>query len=190
MNKIDLIIRDRQAELLALQADLSDALTGIDSPDYRRAARIQPLIYGVQDEIKRLEKLRQVISPSHDFSTHLSRLLTDDSITTLELWVGIKNYWNDVTVRILEIGKGKSGYRVTCTLRLAVPLQTHLYAPHTTQELQHIGWTASRGGKTFWLKMQVKNPEQFDAFAQRMAVTLLEALGSLWTHGQQFFRYR
>jgi len=32
LNKLDLIIRDRQAELLALQADLSDALTGIDSP--------------------------------------------------------------------------------------------------------------------------------------------------------------
>jgi hypothetical protein len=57
VEKLDLIIRDKQAELLALHAELTEALTGLESPDYGWAARIQPLIYAVQFEIDRLEEL-------------------------------------------------------------------------------------------------------------------------------------
>jgi len=190
LNKLDLIIPEKQAELRALQADLTDALTGIDSPDFRRAAMIQPLVNDVQAEIVRLQKLREVAEPPQDFSAYLSRLLTDDDVTKMELWVTIKNHGNEVTVRLLEIRKWKTGYQVTCALRFPAPLQNYLYALHTNKELEHIGWTAGRGGKTFRLKAQVKNLDQFDAFTQKMAVTMLEALGSLWRRGQQIFRYR
>src|ERR1700683_864899 len=54
LDKLELIIREKQAELRSLQAELNDALTGIESPDYERASRLQPLIYGVEVEIKRL----------------------------------------------------------------------------------------------------------------------------------------
>ena len=190
MDKLNLIIADRRAELQALQAELTEALTGIESPDYEWAARVQPLIYGVRAEIKRLEKLCLVAQPSLDFSSHLSRLLTDDTVTMLELWVGIKDHWNDVTVRLLEIRKWKAGYHVTCTLWLTKPLETHLFVEYTAADLQHLGWTAGRGGKTFWFKARIKNPDQFDSFNQRMAVTMLEALASLWAHGHQYYRFK
>lgn len=190
MDKVDLIINDRQTKLRALQAELTDALTGIESPDYEWAARIQPLIYGVQAEIKRLERLRLTAQPSKDFCAHISRLLTDNTVTTLELWVGIRDHWNDVTVCLLEIRKWKSGYFVTCTLRLAEPLRGHLYGEYTTAELQHLGWTAGRGGRKFWFKTRIKSPDQFDSFNQRIAVTMLEALASLWAHGQQYYRFK
>ena len=51
VEKLDLIIHDKQAELRALEAELTEALTGIESPDYEWAARIHPLIYAVQFEI-------------------------------------------------------------------------------------------------------------------------------------------
>jgi len=190
LDKLTLLIRDKQAELQALQAELTEALTGIESPDYEWAARIQPLIYGLEAEIDRLYQFREVADPPQNFATVLSRLLTDDTVTTLELWVTIKDYWNDVTVRLLEIRKAKSGYRITCTLRLSEPAQMHLHHDYTTAKLRHLGWTAAKGGKTCWFKAQVKSPDQFDRFNQRMAVTMLEVLRPLWGHGQQYFRYR
>lgn len=190
MNKLELLIEEKQAEWRVLNEQLDDALTGIESPDYERAGRIQPLIYAVRTEIERLLKLREVTDTVEDFSTRLSRLLTDDGVTCLEVWTQIKDYWNDVTVRLLEIRKAKAGYAVSCTLRLTEPLQMHLHADYTAEQLQHLGWTAGRGGKSFWYKAKIKNPDQFDIFHRHIAVTVLEALGSLWGHGQQYFRFR
>ena len=191
MDNLDLIIRDRQTELNELQGELTDALTGIDSPDYTRAARIERLIYRVEAEIRRLEKLRRVANPSKDFSAYFSQLLTDDTVTMLELWVGVKDYWrHDVTVRLLVIQKWKSGHTVTCTLRLSEPLPEHVNSEHTASELQRLGWTRGRGGRTFRFKARIKNPYQFDVFSQRMAVTMLEALGNLWAQRQQYFRFK
>lgn len=189
LDKLDLLLREKQAELQTLLGEMTEALTGIESPDYEWAARVQPLIYGVRAEIERLEKLRRVYQPADDFSTHLSRLLTDNTVTTLELWTHIKDHWNDVAVRLLEIKKLRSGYVVSCTLRITAPIEGRLYGDRTTEELQHLGWTAGRGGKTFWYKARVKNPDQFDAFCQRLAVTMLEALPGLWRHGRQYFRF-
>jgi hypothetical protein len=36
LNKLELVIREKQAELHGLQAELNEALTGIESPDYER----------------------------------------------------------------------------------------------------------------------------------------------------------
>lgn len=190
MNKLELLIEDKQAELQALNEQLDDALTGIESPDYERAARIQPLIYAVRAEIERLLKLREVPNTAEDFSTQLSRLLTDGTVTYLEVWSQIKDHWSDMTVRLLEISKAKAGYAVSCTLRLTEPLQMHLHAEYTAELLQHLGWTAGRGGKTFWYRAKIKKPDQFDAFNRHMAVTVFEGFGSLWGHGRQYFRFR
>ena len=103
MDKPDGIIRERQLELQGLQVELSDALTGIESPDYERAARIQPIIFSLEAEIKRLEKLRQVMSPPQSSQFYLSGLLTDDKVTTLELWTQIRDHWGETTFRLLEI---------------------------------------------------------------------------------------
>jgi len=110
-------------------------------------------------------------------------------VTTLEVWTHIKDHWNDVTVRVLEIKKLRSGYAVTCTLRITEPLEGHLLGDITTEELKHLGWTAGRGGKTFWYKARIKNPDQFEVFSQRMAVTMVEVLLSLWKYGGQYFRF-
>jgi hypothetical protein len=118
LDKLDLIIQEKQAELRSLQAELGAALTGIESPDYEVAARIQPLIHAVQFEIDRLEKLRGVSTPPIDFPAHLSRLLTDESIKTLELWTQIKDHWHDTTFPLLTIRKLKSRYHLSCTIRL------------------------------------------------------------------------
>jgi len=76
LDKLTLLIRDKQAELQALQAELTEALTGIESPDYEWAARIQPLICGLEAEIDRLYQFREVPDPPQDFAAILSRLLT------------------------------------------------------------------------------------------------------------------
>lgn len=189
LDKLELIIREKQAELQGLQAELNEALTGIESPDYETAGRIQPLLYGVRAEIERLEKLRRVPNTSEDFPSHLSRFLTDDAVTTLELWTQIKDHWNDSTFRLLEIRKGKSR-GITCTLRLTDPANQHLHGDYTTAELQRIGWKAGRGGKTFWFKTRIKSPDQLDAFCQMMSVAMLEALAGLWGHGQQQYQFK
>jgi hypothetical protein len=151
VDKLDLIIQDKQAELRALQAEMAEALTGIESPDYQWAARVQPLIHSTQFEINRLERLRLIPDPRSDFAAQLSQLLTSNTITKLELWTEIKD-WNYMTVKVLEIRKGKSGHRLTCTLFLPEPLQPHLLGEHTIQELRHLGWTAGHGGKRGWYK--------------------------------------
>jgi len=190
LDKLELIIKEKKAELRGLQAELDEALTGIESPDYERAWRLQPLIYGAEAEIDRLENLRSVRPTGQDFQSYLSRLMTDDSVTTLELWTHIQDYQNDVTVRVLKIRKGKTGRRISCILRFEEPTQAHLYGDHTTDALQHISWKAGRGGRTFYYKTRLRSPDEFDSFCQLMSVTLLEALFSLWKHGQQYFRYR
>jgi hypothetical protein len=43
--KLDLINQDKQAELQALEAEMTEVPTGIESPDYERAGRVQLLIY-------------------------------------------------------------------------------------------------------------------------------------------------
>ena len=188
MEKLDLIIHDKQAELRALEAELTEALTGIESPDYEWAARIHPLIYAVQFEIDRLEELRLVPDPQAGFAARLSRLLTDNALTKLELWTEIKD-WNYLTVMVLEIRKGKSGGRLTCTLLLPEALQLHLDSEYTVERLRHLGWTIGHGGKRCWYKAQVKSPDQFEAFTQQMAVTMFEPLSNLWKQGPQHFRY-
>jgi hypothetical protein len=190
LDKLELIIREKQAELHGLQAELNDALTGIESPDYERAWRLQPLIYGAEAEIDRLENLRCVRTVALDFKSYLSRLVTDDRISTLELWTHIQDYWSDVTVRVLEIKKGKTGRRISCMLRLEEPARKHLNDEYTTAELQHIGWKPARGGKTFYYRTRLRSPDAFDSFCQFMGVTLLKALLSLWRHGQQYYRFR
>ncbi|GGB20041.1 hypothetical protein [Puia dinghuensis] len=190
MDKLEFIIREKQAELKGLQAELNEALTGIESPDYETAGRIQPLIYGVMAEIERLERLLLVRPTPRDFQFYLSSLLTDDTCTVLELWTQIKDYWSDVTIRLLEIRKLKTSHGISCTLRLIEPADRHLNAEWTTCALQHIGWKASQGGRAFYYKTRLRSPDHFDAFCQMMSVTLLESLASLWRHGQQYFRYR
>lgn len=173
-----------------MQAELNEALMGIESPDYETAARLQPVVYGLMGEIKRLEKLRLVQPVTQDFQTYLSRLLTHDTVTTLELWTGIRDYWSDTTIRLLEIRKGKTGHLISCTLRLREPTDSHLYSEHTSAGLQHIGWKAGRGKRTFYFKTRLRSPDAFDAFCQMMSVTMLEALASLWQHGQQYYRFK
>jgi hypothetical protein len=187
LNKLDLIIQEKQAELRGLQAELQEALIGIELPDYEVAARIQPLIYGVQKEISWLEKLRDVSAPPAGFATHLSRLLTDDSLTTLELWTQIKDYWHDSTFPLLTIRKPKANYYPSCTIRLTEAAEGHLFGEHTVAELRHLGWNPARGDKIFYYKARVKNPDQFDAFCQKISVTLLEVLPSLFGLGRQYF---
>jgi hypothetical protein len=143
----------------------------------------------VEAEIDRLENLRFVQPVALDFQSYLSRLVTDDSLTTLELWTHIQDYENDVTVRVLQIRKGKTGRRISCMLRFEEAAQAHLYRERTTAELQHIGWKAARGGKIFYYKTRLRSPDAFDSFCQFMSVTFLEALFSLWRHGQQYYRF-
>ena len=188
VDKLSLIIHDKQAELQALQAELTEALTGIESPDYEWAARVQPLIYALQLEIDRLEELRRIPDPRTDFAGRLSRLLTDSTVTKLELWTEI-NDWNYLSVKVLEIHKERSGHRLRCVLLLPEALQPHLHGEYTILNLRHLGWTAGHGGKRCWYKTQVKSPDQFDAFTQHMAVTMFEPLSGLWKRGPQHFRY-
>jgi hypothetical protein len=190
LDKLNLIIRDKQAELKGLQEELNEALTGIESSDYETAARIFPLIHGVTREIERLEKLSGVLNTPQDFPFYLSRLLTDHTLAILELWTGIQDYWNDVTIRLLEIRKLKNNRGISCTLRLTEPADTHLHVEWTTAALQHIGWTARRGERTFYYRTRLRSPDQFDAFCQFMSVTALEALPSLLRHGPQYYRFR
>ena len=173
-----------------MQSELNEALTGPESPDYERAWRLQPLIYGVEAEIGRLENLRSVRPVEQDFQSYLSRLLTDNTLSTLELWTHIQDHWNDVTVRLLEVRKRKTGRHISCMLRFEEPAQAHLYDEYTTAELQHIGWKSARGGKTFYYKTRLQNPDAFDRFCQFMSVTLLEALVNLWKLGQQYYRFQ
>jgi hypothetical protein len=194
LDKLDLIIREKQAELQSLQAELHEALTGvklpgIELPDYETAGRLQPVLYGLMTEIERLEKLRIVQPATQDFQTYLSRLLTDDTVSTLELWTQIRDYWSDTTIRLLEIRKGKTGHRISCMLRLGEPTEPHLYSEHTAK-LQHIGWKAGRGKRTFYFKTRLRSPDTFDAFCQIMSVTMLEALSSLWQLGQQYYCFK
>jgi hypothetical protein len=56
---------------------------GIESPGYETAGRLQPVIHALVAEIGRLEKLRKVRPVAQDFRAFLSRLLTDDTVTTL-----------------------------------------------------------------------------------------------------------
>jgi hypothetical protein len=173
-----------------LQAELNEALTGIESPDDETAGRLHLVIHGLAAEIGRLEKLRKVRPAAQDFQAFLSRLLTDDMVTTLELWTGIRDYWSDVTVRLVEIRKEKTGRRISCTLRLEEPTRLHLYTEYTTAELEHIGWKAGRGGKIFYYKTKLKTPDAFEAFCHLMSVTMLEAMASLWGRGQQYYRFK
>lgn len=190
MDKLDLIIREKHAELQGLQAELNEALTGIESPDYETAGRLQQVIDGLMAEIGRLKKLRMVQPATQDFPTWLSRLLTDDTVTTLELWTRIKDYESDTSTRMLEIRKGKTGHRISCTLRLTEPTDAHLHRDYTVADLQHIGWKAGRGTRTFYFKTRLRSPDAFDAFCQMMSVTMLEALASLWGHGEQYYRFK
>jgi hypothetical protein len=190
LDKLELIIREKHAELQGLQVELNEALTGVESPDYERAFRLQPLIYGMEAEIKRLENLRGVQPVTQDFHNYLSRLVTDDSVTTLELWTHIQDYENDVTARLLEIRKGKTGRRISCMLQFEKPAQARLLDDYTTAKLQHIGWKAGRGGKTFYYKTRLRSPDEFDWFCQFLGVTMLEALVSLFRHGQQHYRFQ
>ncbi len=189
MDKLELIIRDKQIELRDLQADLNEALTGVESLDFKTAARLEPLIAAITDEIERLEKLRLVRPASIGFQSYFSRLLTDDSCSVMELWTHFKNYRTDVTIRLLEIRKLK-GRNISCKLRLIEPADSHLYLAWTTSELQHIGWRTLGSSRSFYYKTMMRSPDQFDAFCQMLSVTLLEPLGSLWKYGQQYYRYR
>jgi len=56
LDKLDLLLREKQAELQVLLGELAEALAGIDAQDYEWAARVQPLIHGVRAEIERLKK--------------------------------------------------------------------------------------------------------------------------------------
>jgi hypothetical protein len=190
LDKLELIIQEKRAELRGLQGELNEALTGPESPDYERAWRLQPLIYGAEAEIRRLEKLRCVRPVTQDFQSYLSRLVTDHSVTTLELWTHIQDYNNDVTARVLEIRKGKTGRRISCMLLLEEPARAHLHDRYTIAELQRIGWKAGRRGKTFYYKTTLRSPDEFDNFCQFMSVTLLEPLFGLWRHGQQYYRFQ
>ena len=141
-------------------------------------------------KIKRLENLRSVRPIAQDFQSYLLRLVTDDRLTALELWTNIQDYDIDVTVRVLEIKKGKAGRRISCKLRFEEPAQAHLYEKYTSAELRHIGWEAGKGGKTFYYKTRLRSPDEFDSFCQLIGVTLLEALRSLWRYGQQHYRFQ
>jgi hypothetical protein len=190
LDKLELIIQEKRAELRGLRGELNEALTGPESPDYERAWRLQPLIYGAEAEIDRLESLRRVRPVAQDFQSYLSRLVTDESVTKLELWTHIQYYQRDNTVRVLEIRKAKTGRRITCVLRIEEPAEVHLYYEHTTAVLRHIGWTVGRRGKTFYYKTRLKSPDAFDSFCQFMSASLLEGLGSLWRYGRQYYRFQ
>ena len=187
MEKIDLIIQELQTELQFLQAELNEALNGIDVPDYVLAHRLQSIIRRANIEIERLEKLRSVRPAPKDFQSYFSRLLTDDTCSVLELWTQIK-YKDDVTIRLLEIRKLKNS-SISCMLRLLEPLDLHSVKWMAVQ-LQRLGWKALRGERTFYYKANMRSPDEFDAFCQVMGATLLEPLGSLWELGQQYYRYR
>jgi hypothetical protein len=111
-------------------------------------------------------------------------------VTTLELWTQIRDYWSDATTRLLEIRKGKNGHRISCMLRLGETTDPHLHDEYTSADLQHIGWKPGRGKRTFYFKTRLRSPDAFDAFCQMMSVTMLEALASLWKHGEQYYRFK
>jgi hypothetical protein len=147
----------------------------------------------VMTSVERMPKSNSaaaLLNKIQDFRSNLSRLLTDDTLTVLELWTGIQDYWNDVTIRLLEIRKLKNNRGISCTLRLTEPADTHLHGEWTTAALELIGWTVPRGGRIFYYRTWLRSPDQFDAFCQFMSVTALEALPSLWGQGQQYYRFR
>ena len=190
MDKLELLIKEKQAELQGLEAELREALTGIESPDYETAGRLQPIIYSVMAEIRQLEMLRKVPPAPDDFQVHLSRFITNDTLTVLELWTEIRDYWADVSIRVVEIRKLKSSREISCTIQLLEPSEVHLHAEYTATELKHLGWKAIRGEKTFYRKTKLRSPDQFEAFCQIMSVTFLEPLKPLWRHGQQYYRIK
>jgi hypothetical protein len=190
LDRLDLIIREKQTELDGLNAELDEALTGLESPDYETAGRILPLIYDVETDIERLEKLRSFGDIPQGFEAHLSGWLRNDNFTILELWAELGDFWVEVTTRLLEIRKLKTGRRISCTLRLMEAVRRNLDVEWAGAYLQHIGWTARPNGATFYYKTSLKSPDQFDAFCQVMSVTMLEALSCIWRNRQQFYRFR
>ena len=187
LDKLHLVKKDKQSELKDLEQELEDALTGIESPDFERAARIQPLIYGLQFELERLERLATVLPPTQDFQAHISQLLTG-MYTSLELWLELPDHYGDVTVRLLEIRKLKTRHLLSCRLQIVKPIDRHIYEEGTVALLQHIGWKATRGGKTFRMKVLLRSPVAMDDLCQRMSVTMLEGFGQLWQDRRQYYR--
>jgi hypothetical protein len=189
MDKLELVIHEKQLELQGLQAELEEALTGPESPDYETAVRIQPLIWELRSEIERLMILRQVKPAPKDFPFHLSSLLTDDTRKGLECCIQIKDYWTDSTFSLLEICKLKDR-SISCTLRLTEEAYRQLHKEWTHAQLFHIGWKALRGDKTFYYKARMRSPDEFDRFCQLISVTLLEPLAALFGHGRQYYQLR
>lgn len=109
MDKLDLLIKEKQAELRGLLAELQDALTDLDIPDYETAGRLQPIVYAVMREIRQLESLGTVSFTPDDFQANFSRFLTDDTLHTLELWTFVRGFYGHglETPRLESHSRGK-----------------------------------------------------------------------------------
>lgn len=191
MNKIDLIIKEKRAELNLLQHEMDEALRFAGDRDYEYAALLYPLIGGLEREIEKFVALSQRPDPvsGNGFELHIKKLLSGP-FQSLEIWFETQDYWIPQTTRLLMIRKLKKRHRVSCTIEFAKCFEQNLHIESAISMLQHIGWQRIRSGKAFGRKVELRTSTDIDTFCQLMSLTVLEIFRGVWEQGQgQYFRF-
>ena len=191
MNKIDLLIKEKRAELSILEAEMYEALKFSADRDYEYAALLSPLIGGLRREIVQLEDLALLPDPpsGDGFEARVWQLLTGPH-RSLEIWISIREYDSSLTTLFLEMRKLKARHTLSCTLRIAECIQRRVHYEYAAASLQHIGWQMMRGGKVFRRKAVLSNAGDLGTFCQWMSVTMLEPFAGVWQYAEgQYYRF-
>ena len=192
MDKIDLLINEKRAELRILEAEIYEALKYPGDRDYEYAALLYPLIGGLLQEIVKLEALALRPDPpsGEGFEARVWQLLTGP-YRSLEIWISIPDYDCPQTTLLLEMRRLKARHTVSCTLRVVECMERYLHYDDAAASLQHIGWQMMRGGKVFRRKAVLRNLGDLETFCQWMSVTMLEPFAGIWQYDEgQYYRFR
>jgi hypothetical protein len=192
LNKIDLLLDEKRAELKTLDNEMYEALRYPGDRDYGYAALLYPLIGGLQREIRKLETLARLSEPPVEerFEARVWHLLTGQS-QSLEMWVSIRDYHVPQTTFLLEIRKLKAKHTLSCTLLFAKCFEQYVFYDSAAPFLEQIGWHKMRGGRMFKRKAVVKNLNDLEKFCQWMSATMLEGFDGVWKYSDgQYYRFK
>lgn len=192
MNKIDLIIKEKRAELATLELEKYEALKYAGDRDYAYVAILYPIMSMVEREIAKFEKLKHRPDPpaSEGFEAQVWQMLKGP-FQSLEIWVEIEDYSVSQTTRLLEIKKLKARNRISCTIRMDKCFQQYLHQEYAASILEHIGWQKIDYGKSFRRKTILKTLDDLETFCQWMSATMLDGLDGILRYSKaQYYRLR
>jgi hypothetical protein len=184
LNNIDLILKEKQAELELLKSEMKDALGVQGDVDFEYAALIYPLIGEIQREIRYFNYLEGIGNPVavNSFVSYLQRLLAEEW-SSLHIAIDIRSY-PEYTGSIVEIRKMKTRHRVECIFTLTAELSNFIY-PEVGSELRRLGWKDYKRNNAFIYKTRLKNTEDLASFHVWLSGTLLGPLKSIWSHADK-----